>query len=52
LNQKSKPTIGPVAFIHRIINRDEKRPAFYIGSISAPGAGNGAQAVATALAVM
>jgi hypothetical protein len=28
VNRKSKPTIGPVAFIHRIINRDEKGEPF------------------------
>ena len=44
MKRKSKPTIGPVEFIDRVIKLDEKGAAIHIGALSAPRAGNGAQA--------
>jgi len=42
--RKSKPTIGPVEFIDKVIRRDEKGGAFTLAALSAPRAGSGAQA--------
>ena len=40
--RKSKTTIGPIEFIHRIIKRDEKGEPFTLAA-SAVRPGNGAQ---------